>query len=161
MAGRGPIDDVPRTADWFVLDRVFRGTRCSSAHQGSRLRAAELLVDDVDDGDLPAWEAVLVGVAHVLLERLGAVEHDELVLEPVVRVTVAHIAQGYAEPFDPADSDRTTRHRPAPGRAELRNGATPAATRPAGRTGSPVAAPVRLAGRVAGRHGSQAFVHGE
>jgi hypothetical protein len=80
------------------------------------------LVDDVDDADLPAWEAVLVGLAHVLLERLGAVEHDELVLEPVLRVTVAHIAQGYAEPFDPADPTvrRGTDLRLE--RAELRNG---------------------------------------
>lgn len=96
--------DVPRTADWFVLDRTSSGARRSTRTQGlSRFALPELVVDDVDDADLPAWEAAMVGVAHVLLDRLSAAEHDVLVLEPVLRITVADIAQGYAEPFDPAD----------------------------------------------------------
>jgi hypothetical protein len=96
--------DVPRSADWFVLDRVSSGDRSGTRTHGlARFGLPELLVEGVDDADLPAWDAVFVGVAHVLLERLERAADDELVLSPTLRITVADVAAGYAEPIDEGD----------------------------------------------------------
>jgi len=107
-AVRDRAADAPRSADWFVLDRVgMGGSPGTRTHGLSRFGLPELLVEDVADADLPAWDAVFVGVAHVLLQRLAAEDDDALVLDETLRLTVADIAAGYAEPFD--DSDPTVR----------------------------------------------------
>ena len=100
--------DVPRSADWFVLDRITTGERSGTRTHGlARFGLPELMVEDVAEDDLPAWDAAFVGVAHVLLDRLGTMDADELVLDATLRVTVADVAAGYSEPFD--ESDPTVR----------------------------------------------------
>ena len=100
--------DVPRSADWFVLDRITTGERSGTRTHGlARFGLPELMVEDVPEDDLPAWDAAFVGVAHVLLDRLGTMDADELVLDATLRVTVADVAAGYSEPFD--ESDPTVR----------------------------------------------------
>jgi hypothetical protein len=98
--------DVPRSADWFVLDRLAGGNG-TRTHGLGRFGLPELVVEHVSATDLPAWDAALVGAAHVLLQRLAAVESDDLVLQPSMRVTVADVAAGYAEPV--GDEDPTVR----------------------------------------------------
>jgi hypothetical protein len=96
--------DVPRTADWFVLDRLPGSARVGTRTHGlGRFGLPELVVEGVDTRDLPAWDAVFVGVAHVLLELLSSAGADELVLEHRLRLTVGDIAAGYAEPVEESD----------------------------------------------------------
>ena len=100
--------DVPRSADWFVLDRITTGERSGTRTHGlARFGLPELLVEDVAEDDLPAWDAAFVGVAHVLLARLEVVAADELLLDASLRLTVADVAAGYSEPYD--ESDPTVR----------------------------------------------------
>ena len=94
--------DVPSSADWFVLDRLAGGTG-TRTHGLSRFSLPELVVEHVAAADLPAWDAAFVGAAHVLLQRLAAVESDELLLQPTLHVTVEDVAAGYAEPVDASD----------------------------------------------------------
>jgi hypothetical protein len=94
--------DVPRSADWFVLDRIAGGTG-TRTHGLARFALPELVAEHVAAADLPAWDAAFVGAVHVLLQRLAAVDSDELVLQSTLRVTVADIAAGYAEPVDASD----------------------------------------------------------
>lgn len=96
--------DVPRSADWFVLDRVTTGERPGTRTHGlARFGLPELIVEAVPEADLPAWDAAFIGAVHVLLRRLSATEGDQLVLEDTLRVTVADVAAGYAEPIDASD----------------------------------------------------------
>lgn len=96
--------DVPRSADWFVLDRITARERPGTRTHGlARFGLPELMVEDVAEADLPAWDAAFVGVAHVLLDRLAAAEVDEILLDSTLRITVADVAAGYGEPFDESD----------------------------------------------------------
>jgi len=97
-----PSTEVPRSADWFVLDRLAGGSG-TRTHGLGRFGLPELVAENVAAADLPAWDAAIVGAVHVLLQRLAAVESDELVLQSTLRVTVADVAAGYAEPVDASD----------------------------------------------------------
>ena len=105
---RDSSTDVPRSADWFVLDRIPTGDGSGTRTHGlARFGLPELMVEDVAEDELPAWDAAFVGVVHVLLARLAMLTAGQLVLDATVRVTVADVAAGYSEPFD--ESDPTVR----------------------------------------------------
>lgn len=108
---RDPAVDVPCSADWFVLDRISTGGAFATTrtHGLERFGLPELIVENVAEADLPAWNAALVGATHVLLDRLAASRADELVLDNTLQVTVADVAAGYSLPFDATDP--TTRRR--------------------------------------------------
>ncbi len=98
--GRGDVS----TVDWFLLDRsAARSGRADTRTHGlNRFGLPELMVREVADADLPAWDAVLSGVAEQLVRALptadGAVE---LASPTLLRMT--DVAAAYGEPVDGAD----------------------------------------------------------
>lgn len=106
-----PGGAAPRTVDWIVLDRSQGhdpglGTR---THGLARFGLPELCVDGLDAGDLPAWDATLNGLAHVLVRGLcvaaspQAGQGRELRLPAALTLSLADVAAAYAEPVDASD----------------------------------------------------------
>ncbi|CAN5284489.1 hypothetical protein BH24ACT12_BH24ACT12_10950 [soil metagenome] len=106
-----PGTESPRTVDWLVLDRSLgentgMGTR---THGLARFGLPELSAAGLDAGDLPAWDATLNGLAHVLVRGLSVAESPEvggareLRLPATLTLSLADVAAAYAEPVDPED----------------------------------------------------------
>ncbi len=110
-----PVADAgspsPRTVDWIVLDRSHDqdaglGTR---THGLARFGLPELFAEGLDAGDLPAWDATLNGLAHVLVRGLSVAESPaaggarELRLPSSLTLSLSDVAAAYAEPVDPGD----------------------------------------------------------
>lgn len=106
-----PGDRVPRTVDWIVLDRAHGpdtglGTR---THGLARFGLPELFAEGLDAGDLPAWDATLNGLAHLLVRGLTVAEAPEtggpreLRLPATLSLSLADVADAYAEPVDADD----------------------------------------------------------
>ncbi|MDQ3627344.1 MAG: hypothetical protein M3419_00685 [Actinomycetota bacterium] len=106
-----PGSASPRTVDWIVLDRFHEqdtglGTR---THGLARFGLPELCATGLDAGHLPAWDATLNGLAHVLVRGLSVAESPqtgharELRLPAILTLSLADVAAAYAEPVDAAD----------------------------------------------------------
>lgn len=90
--------DPTRTADWFVFERESDDKHVATTTRGqSRFGLPELAVVQVEPADVPAWDAVLTGVAHRLLSE------DPTALPDRVELGLSDIAAGYDEPVDPDD----------------------------------------------------------
>lgn len=93
-----PDADPTRTADWFVLERGAGEGSVSTTTRGlTRFGLRELRVVDVEATHVPAWDAVLTGLAYHLV-RAGADPSPDR-----VDLGLRDIAAGYAEPVDSAD----------------------------------------------------------
>jgi hypothetical protein len=93
-----PDADPARTADWFVLERGGGDGTVSTTTRGlARFGLPELRVVGVDAASVPAWDAVLTGLAHRLVADGAGSPPAQ------VDLGLRDIAAGYAEPVDPDD----------------------------------------------------------
>lgn|GEM_PF-3473354 len=93
-----PDADPDRTADWFGLERATDDGAVTTTTRGlTRFGIPELRVVDVDAAHVPAWDAVLTGIAHRLVTTGPQAPPDR------VDLGLRDIAAGYAEPVDPDD----------------------------------------------------------
>ncbi|MGH3454781.1 MAG: hypothetical protein ACRDPQ_15845 [Nocardioidaceae bacterium] len=93
-----PDADPARTADWFVFERESDDKHVATTTRGmSRFGLPELAVVEVEPTEVPAWDAILTGVARRLLSV------DPTDLPDQVELGLRDIADGYAEPVDPDD----------------------------------------------------------
>jgi hypothetical protein len=93
-----PDADPDRTADWFVFERESDDKHVATTTRGlARFGLPELGVVDVEPPDVPAWDAILTGLAHRLIRA------DPTALPDRVELGLRDIAAGYAEPVDADD----------------------------------------------------------
>lgn len=97
------------STDWHSFDHVDGREATDVSTRGlERFGLPELVARDISAAAVPAWDAILSGVSHLVLRRLGKAEESrskpELRLPAEMPLTVRDIAVAYGQPVDGLDA---------------------------------------------------------
>lgn len=96
------------STDWHSFDHVDRREATDVSTRGlERFGLPELVARDISAAAVPAWDAILSGVAHLVMRRLRGAEESRsdpgLDLPAELSLTVRDIAAAYGQPVDTFD----------------------------------------------------------
>jgi len=99
----------PVTTDWHSFDHGGGGEATDVSTRGlSRFGLPELTTRDIPAAAVPAWDAILSGVATLVLRRLREADESRPVpgldLPAALTLTVRDIAAAYGQPVDADDA---------------------------------------------------------